>query len=183
MFHVHAPADACQPGACQAPPREQELGVERRGVLGVHGPVAVVQATVKDSWTGHMRAPCCWRRRERGATPTRPSWRADGVDDVEGRDEHADEHHGDEQAVDAAGEVYGTEAAAAEAAEAGFHNAAETPGTGNVVVVHEVDQSANAGGEGVRLSGSARRPRKVDRSRSTGAQAGEIASISCIRSV
>jgi len=59
------------------------------------------------------------------------------VDDVEGRDEHADEHHGDEQAVDAAGEVYGTEAAAAkDSTAAGFQDAAETPG--NVVVTPSV---------------------------------------------
>jgi hypothetical protein len=39
-------ADARQPGACQAPPHEQEFGVERRGVLGAHGAVAVAQGPV-----------------------------------------------------------------------------------------------------------------------------------------
>ena len=95
------------------------------------------------------------------------------MDDVEGRDEHADEHHGDEQAVDDAGEVYGTEAAAAkDSTAAGFQDAADTG-----------KRRRNAVGKGVRLSCSARRPRKLPRLRSTGAQAGEIASISCTRSV
>ena len=70
VFRVDAPADARQPGSFQAPPREQELGVERCGVLSAHGPAAVAQ--------GNSEGQVVRERRAVGAgdvTPTRPSRR------------------------------------------------------------------------------------------------------------